>query len=363
MISKTIIVCTVFTLMAIGAYSQMDQYQEKLKKFDQELVGRLFVKEPGLSIIITLEDRIIYELYFGYANLSQDVELSKEQVLGIASMSKQFTGMATLILAEEGKINLEDDIKKYLPDLPIGEKKITISQLLSHTSGLPEITKNDVFMANINKKHTIQEIIDMAFEGDFAHEPGEKWQYCNTGYTIMAKVIEKISRQSYANFLHDKIFAPLGMNNSYSCDYNRDADNAVPRYFSDSAGYRSATTMHFSNLISGGGIISNVSDMSKWGIALITGAQLPSNYMKIWETTYLNSGEPTSYGLGLAENSYKEKSYFYHPGMGDGMNSVNFIFPDDGITITVIRNVSNPKLTSVEVAQMATEYLFFDGNE
>ena len=336
-----------------------DSLQKKLARFDAELTGKISPKEPGLSIIITRGNQVVFEKYYGYANLEQNIKLNAEHVLGIASMSKQFTGMAAVILVEEGKLSLEDDIKKYMPNLPIGDRKITISQLLSHTSGLPEITKNEEFMNHIAQRHSVQEIIDMAFKGDFTAEPGVKYQYCNTGYIIMAALIEKLSGQSYAAFLRNRIFLPLEMNDTYACDYYRNADNAVPRYFADSTGYAGATTMHFSNLIGGGNIITNAGDMAKWGMALISGDKLPRNYKKIWQSNRLNSGEETGYGLGLAGNEYNGKPYFYHPGMGDGMNSVNFIFPEDGITVTVIRNQSKPKLTSVETAQLATDYLFF----
>lgn len=344
-------------------YAQgVDSLQKRLEQFDSDLTGRISSKEPGLSIIITRGNRVVFEKYYGYANLGQDIKLNDKHVLGIASMSKQFTGMAVLFLVEEGKLNLEDDIKKYMPNLPVGDRKITISQLLSHTSGLPEITRNEEFMNHIAQHHTIQEIMDMAFKGEFTAEPGVKYQYCNTGYIIMAGLIEKLSGQSYAGFLRNKIFLPLEMNNTYACDYHQDADNAVPRYIADSTGYIRARTMHFSNLVGGGNIITNAKDMAKWGIALISGNKLPRNYKKIWESNKLNSGEETGYGLGMGNNAYNGKPYYYHPGMGDGMNSVNFIFPEDGITVTVIRNQSEPKLNSVEIAQLAAEHLFFKEN-
>jgi D-alanyl-D-alanine carboxypeptidase len=333
--------------------------QETLKQIDSVLTEKTGFKGPGLSIIITSGDQIVFKNYYGYADIGKNVKLSSKHVLGIASVSKQFTGMAALFLVAEGKINLDDDIKDYMPDLPIGDRKITIRQLLSHTSGLPEITKNAEFMKNISQRHTTQEIIKVAFKGDFTGNPGERWQYCNTGYIIMAALIEKLSGQGYSAYLNNKIFKPLNMDNTYACDYDHDAINAVPRYFPDSCGYKDATKMHFSNLIGGGSIITNAEDMAKWGIALISGEKLPANYKEIWKSNTLNSGEQTGYGLGMGENSFKNKSYFYHPGMGDGMNSVNFIFPEDGITITVIRNVSKPSFNSIEAALMATEYIFF----
>ena len=334
------------------------EIQKRLTQLDKELSKEIGFKEPGLSVIITQNDKIVFEKYYGYADLQKNERLGSEHVLGIASMTKQFTGMVTLFLVEEGKLKLDDDIRKYFTNLPVGDKKITIKQLLSHTSGLPEITQNSEFMDNIAERHKINEIIDLAFKGPFTGEPGVRYKYCNTGYIIMAALIEKLSGQNYSSFLQNKIFGPLQMNNTYSCDYNQDADNAVQRYFPDSTGYVNATVMHFSNLIGGGAVVSNVRDMAKWGIALNSGDHLPRNYKTIWESNVLNTGEETGYGLGMGNNEHHGKSYYYHPGMGDGMNSVNLIFPDDKVSITVIRNMSSPKLNSVNVALMATEYLF-----
>jgi len=331
-----------------------------LKLLDAQLSNKISGLQPGLSIAITVENEVVFEKYYGYADLSKQEKLNLKDVMGIASMSKQFTGMAALFLVEEGKLDVDNYIDEYLPQLPLEGRKIKVRQLLSHTSGLPEITQNEVFMNSIGEKHFVQEIINMAFQGDFRSEPGVKWQYCNTGYTIVVELIEKLSGQNFSDFLQTKIFKPLKMTNTYCPDYEQDAENTVPRYLTDSAGFKPARTMHFSNLIGGGGIISNVDDMAKWGIALCSGNQLPKNYAQIWKTNYLNSGEETWYGFGMGQNEYKGKSYYYHPGMGDGMNAVNFIFPDDKISITVIRNVSEPEVTSVAMAELAMDYLFFD---
>ena len=347
-------------IFAGNAHAQtIANIQERLDKIDSTITTMVPGIEPGLSIAITSGDQIVFERHFGFANIPEKELLEASHVLGIASMSKQFTGMAILFLEQEGKLELDDFISEYFPELPLDDRDITITQLLSHTSGLPEITRNESFMDSISQRHTIWEIISLAFEGDFTSEPGMEWRYCNTGYTISAALIEKVSGVGFSEYLNEKIFQPIGMFDTYACDYHTDAENAVQRYFPDSAGFKDATLMHFSNLIGGGGIVSNVHDMAKWGMALISGDGLPDNYKKIWQSNSLNSGEETGYGLGLGINSIKDKTYYYHPGMGDGMNAVNLIFLEDEISITAIRNVSSPKVNSIQVALMAAEYLLF----
>jgi len=355
------LIAVFYLIITTSALAQnANNFQERLIKYETELSKKLLTDDAGVSLIITHEDQIIYEKYLGYANLGKKEMLDSHHVLGIASISKQFLGMATLILANEGKIDLDKDIKEYLPDLPIDNRKIQIKQLLSHTSGLPELTQNNEFMSNISEKHTVTQIINIGLKGEYRSNPGEKFIYCNTGYSIMTALIEKQSGMGYSDYLKEKIFNPLNMNNTYSCDYNQDASNAVQRYFLDSTGYHSATIMHFSNLIGGGGVVSNVQDMAKWGMALISGKNLPINYREIWKPVLLNSGESTDYGLGMGVSTHKGRTFYYHPGMGDGMNSVNLIFPEEKITITVIRNVFPPNVSSNEIALLAADYIFED---
>lgn len=348
-----------FLIIAMSIQVQgANNLQERMAQLDAALSTKLAEDEAGLSIIITHKDQIIYEKYSGYANFDKNEKIDDNHIFGIASMSKQFLGMATLILVKDGKIDLNKYISDYLPDLNIGDRKITIAQLLSHTSGLPELTQNDEFLNTIATKHTVKQIINMGLSGKYRSEPGEKYIYCNTGYTIMTALIEKQSGMNFADFLQKNIFTPLNMSHTYSCDYNRDAEDAVKRYSLDSTGYHNANTMHFSNLIGGGAVLSNVQDMVKWNQALLSGQNLPDNYKDIWKSNILNSGESTGYGLGMGASTYKEKTFYYHPGMGDGMNAINLIFPEDEFTITVIRNVFPPKVSSNEIALFAADYLF-----
>jgi CubicO group peptidase (beta-lactamase class C family) len=154
-------------------------------------------------------------------------------------------------------------------------------------------------MENIDKAHSIDQIVQIAFKGDFIGEPGEKWVYCNTGFTISAALVEKLSGLKFADYLRNKIFLPLNMENTYVCDVEHDALNAIQRYMSDTIGYINARKMHFSNLIGGGSVISNSRDIAKWCMALISGENMPDNYQSLWYPVLLNSGKSTNYGLGM----------------------------------------------------------------
>jgi CubicO group peptidase (beta-lactamase class C family) len=208
-------------------------------------------------------------------------------------------------------------------------------------------------MNSLDKPRSIDEILAIALDKPMRHEVGKKYMYCNTGYTIVVKLIEQITGQSYHDFLAENILNPLGMKNTYSCDINHDAIDIANRYRQDSTGFHDAVKVHFSNLIGGGGIISNVRDMSLWADALLSGKGLPKNYKEMWNTTILNNGKDTQYGLGMGTSKADGDLFHYHPGQGSGMNAINLIFPDSNISITVIRNVSKPKTSSTEIALYA----------
>jgi CubicO group peptidase (beta-lactamase class C family) len=323
----------------------------------------IFLKEnikdtdPGAAILIKQDGETVYENYRGMANRQKGEKLTSKTTMGIASMSKQFEGMAVLILVNQGKLSLDDYINTYLKDLPIDNRKITIKQLLTHVSGLPEITQNEKFMNSLDKPRSVDEILSIALKDTMRHEVGEKYMYCNTGYTIIVKLIEQITGQSYHDFLAENILNPLGMKNTYSCDKNHNALDIASRYKQDSTGFHDAVKVHFSNLIGGGGIISNVRDMGIWADALLSGIGLPKNYKEMWNTTILNNGNDTQYGLGMGTSKADGDLFYYHPGQGSGMNAINLIFPESNISITVIRNVSKPKTSSAEIALYAYSQL------
>lgn len=359
---KNILVLLLIGMLAIFSevFGQNQIILDGLDSLSYRLDAQLSIDEPGAAIVINHQNEMIFEKYYGLANISSKEKLRAYHQMGIASMSKQFEGMAVLILVEQGKISLSDDIKLYLTDLPVEDGEISIAQLMSHTSGLPELTQDTFFMNHLDQKRSIEELIELAFTSDFRHEPGERYQYCNTGYSIMVHVIEKLSTMTYAHFLEENIFEPLKMNHTYSCDVDNEATNIAQRYIRDSLGFQEAEEMHFSNLIGGGGIISTAQDINKWNKALLSGQGLPRNYQDLWNPIRLNNGESTHYGLGMGVSDFNGIPFYYHPGMGSGMNAINLIFPEQDLSMVIIRNVSNPQFSSVQIALMAAEYLIND---
>ncbi len=311
---------------------------------------RLAEDEPGTSILVTRRGEIVLEFYCGLADLATGERLTAGHRMGIASMSKQFTGMAILFLCDAGKVTLDDAIIDYFPDLPAAAAGVTIRQALSHTSGFPELTQNSQFMTDIGQPHTVAQILDYGFSGPFRSLPGEKFLYNNTGYTLAVALVERLTGMGFAQFINERILAPLGMIDTYVCDYSHDAIDAVPRYEPTEYGFKPAIAMHFSNLIGGGSMVSTVRDLAKWGNALLTGKGLPFNYVELWRPNQLANGESTAYGLGLGVDELDGVPYTYHPGQGSGMDAINAIFPSYELTINIVRNLSSPRHPAKEIS-------------
>jgi len=157
---------------------------------------------------------VLYRKAFGMANLELSVPMGVENVFEIGSITKQFTAVSILMLMEQGKLNLEDEITKYIPDYPTHGKKITIHHLLNHTSGIKSYTSMKSFIATAAIDKTPEELIDVFKNEPMDFDPGEKWLYNNSGYIILGHIIEEISGKSYEDFVTANIFNPLKMENS-----------------------------------------------------------------------------------------------------------------------------------------------------
>src|SRR5436190_8839473 len=234
-------------------------------------VDELFAKwnkpdSPGCALAVIKEGKVIYERGYGCANLEYGTPITPSSVFYIASVSKQFTAMSVLLLVQQGKLSLDDDIRKHLSGIPDFGRVITIRHLIHHTSGLRDYEEllamagwrmDDV----ITREHMLN-IVSHQKELNF--NPGEEYQYCNTGYCLLAEIVARTSGQSFREFADANIFKPLGMTNTH---FNDDQERIVRnRAFS----YRPDASQSFKNafnnasVVGGGGIYSTVEDLAKW---------------------------------------------------------------------------------------------------
>ena len=321
--------------------AEFNKYQTEIKNYYEHNLVRLGFNG---GILVAKKGNIIFEAYNGYSNLKTKDTLNKHSAFHLASVSKTFTAMAILKLAEMNKLDINDDIKKYFPELPYDG--ITIKLLLNHRSGLPNYTH---FMDKLgwNKKQycSNQDVLDylIKFKPLGTGRPDSHFSYCNTNYSLLALIIEKAAKQPYAGFLENTFFKPLHMDDTYVFDITRDSARSMPSY--DYRGRPEATTFLDAS-IGDKNIYSTPEDLLKWDQALYTNEIFSKETMELAFTPYSNEKPGVrNYGLGWRMNVYPDgKKMIYHNGWWHGNNTVFLRLIQDSVTIIVLGNKYNANI-------------------
>ncbi|OYY68974.1 serine hydrolase [Sphingomonas sp. 28-63-12] len=291
---------------------------------------------PSASIAIVRGGEIVLTKAYG----KQSETIKKPRIdapYQIASVSKQFTAAALLLLEDEGKLSLDDTVAKYLPGITDGDK-ITIRQLLSHTSGLQDYWPQDYSFQAMETPTTPQKIVDRWAKKPLDYAPGTKWQYSNTGYVVAGMIVEKVAGMSLIDFLQAHVFKPLGMT-------AKDQDLATGK--NDPQGYhryalgpvRVAQPAAYGWLFAAGELSMSPTDLAKWDIARINRTVLPADDWVAQETpVVLPDGKNTNYGLGVFTATRDGRRYVEHGGEAVGFLTENIVYPDDKAAIVVAVN-------------------------
>ena len=247
---------------------------DKIGDYITAQIKRLHV--PGASLAIVRDGHITKAQGYGFANLELRSPATKETVYEIGSTSKQFTATAIMMLVEEGKVRLDDTITKYFPEAPQAWSRITIRHLLTHTSGIQNHVAVphwlDVFRTNLAFETTPprDELLKMFFKLPLEFQPGETWEYDNTGYYLLGIIIEKVSGKSYWQFLDERIFKPLGMNATRSTDPQPIVRNRASGYEWNNDHFENRPVLLPAIAFRAGSLLCTVEDMAKWDAALYT---------------------------------------------------------------------------------------------
>jgi D-alanyl-D-alanine carboxypeptidase len=284
---------------------------------------------PGMAIVV-IKDGLVLEMKgYGYADRQNQIRVSANTRFGIGSVSKQFTATAVMLLVEDGKLDLDAPISQYLTNLPPTWQPLTLRQLLSHTSGISE--------DNAWKAQKTKDIIKVG-NPKLDFPAGTAWSYSNTGYIIAGLIIEKASGQSYRDFMHDRIFAPLGMTNTQA------ALTPVPNLAVgvNENGTESSDFRQWQWAGAAGNIISTASDMAKWLQALDARKLLkPNSYQTLWAEAKLNNGRSEPYGLGWGIGKFNGHDIVSHSGAVAGYTSGLIRYPNDRLNVVVLMNSAN----------------------
>ncbi|WP_299253628.1 serine hydrolase [uncultured Aquimarina sp.] len=291
------------------------QAQNMEKEIDAIISSMYTADEPGISILVAKDGKTLYRKAFGKASLELDVALKPENVFEIASITKQFTAVAILMLQEQGKLKVEDEITKYIPDYPTNGKKITVHHLLNHTSGIKSYTGMDSFMKSARTDMTPKVLIDVFKDEPMDFDPGEEFKYNNSGYILLGYIIEVITKDTYENFIEKNIFEKIDMNSSYYGSMSELIKNRALGYKQQGDIYLNADYLSLTLPYAAGSLMSTVDDLLKWQNAISANTLIKkASLEKAINGSTLNNGEEINYGYGWSKTDIQGSKGYAHSG-------------------------------------------------
>jgi CubicO group peptidase (beta-lactamase class C family) len=309
---------------------------------------------PGLALLVSRAGQVTRAQGYGVANLELQVPAKPETIFQSGSVGKQFTATAVMMLVEEGKIGLDDPLTKYFPDGPAPWKQVTIRELLSHTAGFTDYTKD----FDMRKDYTEAELLKMVESIPLAFAPGTSWSYSNLGYLTLGIVIHKVTGKFYGDFLQERIFRPLGMSTTRVIN---EADIVPNR----AAGYRLVKgelknqewVSPTLNTTADGSLYFSILDLAKWDAVLYTEKLLKrSSLEQMWTVAKLSNGQPNSghYGFGWFVRDKNGHRILGHEGQWQGFETYILRHVDDKLTVVILTNLDStkPERIADHVAEM-----------
>jgi CubicO group peptidase (beta-lactamase class C family) len=310
---------------------------------------------PGAAIAVMKNGKVVKIKGYGVASLEHNVPVSTDTVFEIGSVSKQMTAAAIMLLVEEGKVSLDEKISAYLPNTPESWRDVTVRHLLTHSSGIKSYSSLDGF--ELLKRLNVADFIKLLSPHPLEYIPGERNIYSNTGFSLLAYIIEARSGKPYIEFMRERIFRPLGMNKT---------DDRDPEYIilNRATGYEwrgdryAGRSWDLTDLKGAGSIVSTINDMVKWSIGLDGGSFLkPASKAEWWKRFTFNDGKPSVYGFGWRISDVRGHRLTGHTGQTAGFTSANFRYPDNGITVTVLTNTGETGNGGLMAARIAKFYV------
>jgi len=292
---------------------------------------------PGLALTVIQHGEVIKMQGYGLANVELDVPVTPDTVFELASVTKQFTATAIMLLVEEGKVGLDNPISHYLANTPDTWQGITVRHLLTHTAGLALAGFLALDAGHLRANYTTAEMFEAATKDPMSWEPGEGWQYGDVGYFLLGMIIEKASGQRYRELVSERFFQPLGMTATSVLD-----QWAILKHRASGYTLRNGQLVHIRRhaqveLPSHYGIFSTVKDLVKWEAALTGGKVVkPSSRDQMWTPVRLNDGASRPYGFGWRVEEQRGHRLIDHRGITGTPYSR---FPDDGLTVIVLTNL------------------------
>ncbi len=305
-------------------------------------------KIPGMSIAILKDNKIIKTQGYGFSNLEHHVPAKSETIYQSGSVGKQFTATAAMMLMEDGKIHLDDPVSKYFQNIPESWKKITVRHLLTHTSGIPDYTAKDL---DFRKDYTEDDLLKILMKLPLEFQPGEKWNYSNSGYMLLGFLIHKASGKFYGDVLEERIFGPLGMTTAHVISESDIVPNRAAGYELKDGKIKNQDWVSPSlNSTADGALYLTALDMSHWAEGLNGNRLLnPESFKLMWTPVKLNNGTSFPYGFGWRLGYQRAHRVIEHSGHWQGFSTAICRYPDFGLTVIMLANLAD--VSSLTIAE------------
>ncbi|HZY40086.1 MAG TPA: serine hydrolase [Mucilaginibacter sp.] len=336
---RKVIIAIIFISSCCGAAAQ-----PLTASLDSLINSRLAGVAPGCAVLIAKNGKIIYEKGFGKADLELNVRMKPDMIFRLGSITKQYTAIAILQLVEQGKISLQDSIQKFIKDFPNKGHTITIENLLTHTSGIIDYESLDMKIPKVYRlDFPPRQFVDSLEHHPLVFTPGSKFSYCNSNYFLLGYIIELITGKSYAEYMQQHVFTPIGLTNTYYDDEKQVIPNRVRGYGKWNNGkYENADYIGISQVYAAGALVSNVEDMFKWHQALYSYKLVRKETLEKAFTTYkLADGTLSGYGYGWFIKDQNGEKSIEHAGGIDGFQSDEVYLPGQDIFIATLYNSLN----------------------
>ena len=350
---------SVVALAAAIAVARKEKEDEPLeRRVDQIFAAHDKPGSPGCALGVVRDGNLVYKKGYGAASLELGVPLTPESVFYMGSVSKQFTAASLVLAAEQGLLSLDDDIRKYVPEIPSYGKPITLRQMLHHTSGFRDILSL-LFLAGRNSEdiHPTSELLDLlSRQKALNFTPGDEFLYSNTNYFLMSVVIRRATGKPLSEFAEENIFKPLGMTHT---SFYEDRTVVLPGRVAAYAprpggGFRVDWSTNY-DMVGGGGLMSSVDDLLLWDRNFYDNKLGKGTLLKEMQTQgVLNNGKQIEYALGLFISKYRGLPIVAHDGANFGYRTMLLRFPQQRFSVICLCNLgtSNPLRLSYQVADL-----------
>ncbi len=308
-----------------------------------QIVKSYFDKQQFMgSVLVAREGKVLFRKSYGFANMEWQTPFTDDTKFRLGSVTKQFTAAGILLLEERGKLSVQDPVKKYLPDAPAAWDKITIHHVLTHTSGIPNFTSFPDYGPTKTLPSPAEKTVKRFWDKPLDFEPGSKWSYSNSGYVLLSYLIEKVSGMSYADFVAENIFKPLGLGDTGYDSFTRIIPHRASGYAPRGKAMLNAEYVDMTIPSGAGALYSTTGDLQKWIEGLLAGKLLSPASVEKMTTPFKDN---YAYGLDVrTANGHKQIS---HGGGIEGFNTFILHEADTRVTTVVLANLNGPAPGSI----------------